>query len=266
MYDCYNRKINYLRISVTDRCNLRCEYCMPEEGVQLMSHKDVLRFEEIIETVKHGVSQGINKVRITGGEPLVRKGIVDLIRELASIEGIEDLAMTTNAIMLDRFAGDLADAGLKRVNISLDTIDPDKYRKVTRGGDIAKVVDGINAAKAAGLFPVKINCVIKESTDEQDAKEVDDFCANNGLQVRFIKEMDLAKGEFGIVQGGDGGNCSICNRLRLTANGELKPCLFSDAGYNIRELGIEQAFDLAVGNKPKSGSTATKTKFYNIGG
>ncbi|MBI9035789.1 MAG: GTP 3',8-cyclase MoaA [Bacteroidales bacterium] len=266
MYDCYNRKINYLRISVTDRCNLRCVYCMPEEGVELMAHKEVLSFEEIVETVKHGVGRGIDKIRITGGEPLVRKGIVELVRQIASIDGIKDLAMTTNAILLDKFATELAEAGLNRVNISLDTMDPDKFRQITRGGNISKVIDGINAAKSAGLLPVKINCVIKKSSDEADAKEVDDFCANNGLQVRFIKEMDLAKGEFGIVQGGDGGNCSICNRMRLTANGELKPCLFSDAGYNIRELGIEQAYDQTLGNKPKSGSAATKTKFYNIGG
>jgi cyclic pyranopterin phosphate synthase len=239
---------------------------MPEEGVQLMQHKDILSLEEITQIARYGVERGIDKIRITGGEPLVRKGIVNLIEQLAAIPGLKDLGMTTNAILLDRFAQDLAKAGLSRVNISLDTMNPEKYKKVTRGGDIQKVFDGIRAAKEAGLTPIKINCVIKKSSKESDAQEVTAFCEKENLKIRYITEMDLETGHFAVVQGGDGGNCISCNRLRLTANGSLKPCLFSDDEYNTRELGIEKAFDQALHNKPENGTKATKTKFYNIGG
>ena len=172
MYDRYNRKINYLRVSVTDRCNLRCTYCMPAEGVELMHHKDILRFDEIIEIIEYAVCQGVDKVRITGGEPLVRKGITDLIVMISKIKGIKDFGMTTNGVLLDKFAQPLADAGLHRVNISLDTLDADKYNKITRIGDITQVFKGINAAKKAGLTPIKINCVVSKSSNEPDAVEV----------------------------------------------------------------------------------------------
>ncbi len=266
MYDKYRRKINYLRISVTDRCNLRCTYCMPESGIDLIDHRDVLSFEEIVEVVSFGVHHGIDKVRITGGEPLVRKGITDLVKMIARIPGIEDLSMTTNGIMLDRFAERLADAGLDRVNISLDTLDPGRYWEITRVGDITGVMAGIKAARMAGLDPIKINCVIRKSPFEKDAQDVSAFCRQEGLEVRFIKEMDLDKGVFSKVIGGEGGNCARCNRLRLTADGNLKPCLFSDLGYSVRELGIEEAFSRALGNKPRSGSSNTINKFSNIGG
>jgi len=266
MFDRYNRKINYLRISVTDRCNLRCVYCMPEEGVQLLGHKDILTFDEIVEVTKAAVCKGVDKVRITGGEPLVRKGIVELVRMIGKIEGIKDYSMTTNAILLDKYADDLAKAGLHRVNISLDTMNTEKFSKLTRGGDIQKVFDGIEAAKKVGLDPIKVNCVIKKSDQEPDAKAVAKFCHENDLHIRYIKEMDLEKGEFSVVQGGSGGDCGTCSRLRLTANGKIKPCLFSDMGYDIRELGAERAIDLAIGTKPQSGHTNITGKFYNIGG
>ena len=266
MFDRFNRKINYLRISVTDRCNLRCVYCMPEEGVKLLSHRDILSFDEIVEVTKAAVRKGVDKIRITGGEPLVRKGIVDLVEMIGKIDGIKDYSMTTNAILLDKFAKDLVKAGLQRVNISLDTLNPEKFKELTRGGDIQKVFDGIEAAKKAGLEPIKINCVIKESKQEQDAVEVAKYCKEHNLQIRFIKEMDLETGEFGVVQGGSGGDCGTCNRIRLTANGTIKPCLFSDISYNVRELGAERAIDLAIGNKPQSGHTNVTGKFYNIGG
>ena len=266
MFDRFNRKINYLRISVTDRCNLRCVYCMPEEGVKLLSHRDILTFDEIVEVTKAAVRKGVDKIRITGGEPLVRKGIVDLVEMIGKIDGIKDYSMTTNAILLDIFAKNLAKAGLQRVNISLDTLDTERFGQLTRGGDIQKVFDGIEAAKKAGLEPIKINCVIKETKQERDAVEVAKYCKENNLQVRFIKEMDLETGEFGVVQGGSGGDCGTCNRIRLTANGTIKPCLFSDISYNVRELGAERAIDLAIGNKPQSGHTNVTGKFYNIGG
>lgn len=266
MYDKFNRKINYLRISVTDRCNLRCVYCMPEEGVPLLNHKDILTFDEIVEFTKLAVEKGIDKVRITGGEPLVRKGIVDLVRMIGELDGIKDFSMTTNAILLDKYAEDLVKAGLHRVNISLDTIDPEKFNKITRVGDIQKVFDGIQAAKKAGINPIKINCVIQKNDQEPDAKAVAKYCQESGLQIRYIKEMDLEKGEFSIVQGGSGGDCGKCNRIRLTANGMIKPCLFSDIEFSVRELGAEQAIEMAVKNKPASGHINHTGKFYNIGG
>ncbi|MCG8409748.1 MAG: radical SAM protein [Bacteroidales bacterium] len=266
MFDKYKREINYLRISVTDRCNLRCVYCMPQEGVELLDHKDILTFDEIVEVTKAAVRKGVDKVRITGGEPLVRKAIVELVTMIGKIEGIKDLSITTNAIILSSFAKDLAKAGVNRVNISLDTMNPEKYKQITRGGDIQKVFEGIEAAKKAGLKPIKINCVIKESKYEPDAKAVSIFCKENDLHIRYITEMNLEKGEFSVVQGGSGGDCESCNRIRLTANGNIKPCLFSDIAFNVRELGAERAIDLAIGNKPQSGHENHTGKFYNIGG
>lgn len=266
MLDRFNRKINYLRISVTDRCNLRCSYCMPEEGIDYISHRDILTFEEIREVVRMAVSMGVDKIRLTGGEPLVRKDIVQLVRMIATVPGIKDLAMTTNAISLDRFAKPLAEAGLQRVNISLDTTDPEKFRHITRGGDIRKVYAGIEAAQQAGLNPIKINCVIKSGNDEPDAMSVRAYCQAHGLQVRFIKEMDLETGHFGVVEGGSGGDCRQCNRLRLTSNGMIKPCLFSDVEYSVRKLGIRQCLELALGSKPEKGSVNLSNFFHNIGG
>jgi cyclic pyranopterin phosphate synthase len=266
MYDRYNRRINYLRISVTDRCNLRCTYCMPAEGVHLLGHGDILSLEEILEVINEAVILGVTKVRITGGEPLVRKGIISLIDRISKIEGINDLGLTTNGILLPLFAKDLASAGLHRINISLDTLDPEKYRAITRGGDIQKVLEGIEAAKNSGLFPVKINCVVRNSSDEPDAQAVREFCLQNGLEARFIHEMNLADGRFTIVENGHGGDCVNCNRLRLTANGMIRPCLFSDIQFSTRELGIRAALEQAVGKKPEKGSVNMNGNFHNIGG
>lgn len=266
MYDRFNREINYLRISVTDRCNLRCSYCMPEEGVKLIDHSEILSFDEITAFVSEAVAAGIDKVRITGGEPLVRRGIVDLVRMIASVEGIRDLSMTTNGTLLSKYADDLAAAGLDRVNVSLDTLDPDRYRLLTRGGALSDALEGIDAAVRAGLTPVKINCVVKESSREIGATGVTQFGLDKGLEVRYIRQMDLAMGDFGVVEGGDGGNCSICNRLRLTANGKVKPCLFSDLEFDVRELGAARAIAMAVNQKPACGSTNYTGEFYNLGG
>jgi len=266
MLDRYNRNINYLRISVTDRCNLRCTYCMPEDGVTILQHKDILTFDEIVDFTKVAVSLGINKVRITGGEPLVRKGIVDLVRMIAEIDGIDDLSMTTNAILMQLFAKPLFDAGLHRINVSLDTTDHEKFKSITRGGNIEDVFNGLEEAKRVGFNPIKINCVIEKSSSEPDALAVKEYAQNQGFEVRFIPLMKLDKGIFGQVEGGEGGNCSNCNRLRLTANGFIKPCLFSDLGYSIRELGAKAAIEMATGLKPESGSKNLEGEFYNIGG
>ncbi|HNS16484.1 MAG TPA: radical SAM protein [Bacteroidales bacterium] len=266
MYDRFNRKINYLRISVTDRCNLRCVYCMPEEGIIPLKHTDILSYEEIMEVVKVAVKYEIDKIRITGGEPLVRKGVVSLISWISALKEITDLSLTTNGILLEAFALPLRDAGLHRVNISLDTMDPDRYRHLTRGGDIQRVFDGIQAAMNAGLTPVKINCVVDRSSDEPDARAVREYGLKMGLTVRFIRRMTLATGDFSVVEGGEGGHCSRCNRLRLTANGKIRPCLFSDLEYDVRELGPEQALKMAIQWKPESGSYSLSGRFNTIGG
>ncbi len=266
MFDRFDRNINYLRISVTDRCNLRCTYCMPADGVPLMHHEDILRFDEIIEVVKVAVDFGINKVRITGGEPLVRKGVINLVEMIAVVPEILDLSMTTNGVLLEKYAQDLKNAGLQRVNISLDAIDPLRYHEITRVGSIEQVIRGIDAALAAGLTPVKLNCVIHTSPDEPDARMVGEFGKSRGLDVRYIHEMDLDKGYFRGVIGGDGGNCATCNRLRLTSNGMIKPCLFSNSGYSVRLLGPAKALEMALSNKPECGSFNTTGEFYNLGG
>ncbi len=267
MLDRFNRNIQYLRISVTDRCNLRCTYCMPETGVQLLDKRDILSLEEIVEVVRTGASKfGIRKIRFTGGEPLVRKDIVELVDQVSSIEGIEETAMTTNGILLADYARALKKAGLSRVNISLDTLSPVKFSAITRGGDVEKVKEGIMAARSAGLTPVKINVVKTESTEPDELEALKEYCRINELDIRYIRQMDLKTGTFSKVEGGSGGHCAACNRLRLMSNGNIKPCLFGNHGFNIREFGIEKAFQLALGNKPLKGEASDNHQFYNIGG
>ena len=266
MYDRFNRNIHYLRISVTDRCNLRCKYCMPENGIKPLRHEDILSFEEIVSFTKIAVENGIDKVRLTGGEPLVRKNIVHLIRLLANIDGIKDLSLTTNGILLSEFAKPLKDAGLQRVNISLDTVDPDKYREITRVGDLNRVMQGIAAAEMAGLRPIKINCVVNKSSDEPDALGVKAFCKSRKCNVRFIHQMNLEIGKYAPVEGGTGGDCKICNKLRLSSDGNLRPCLFDDLSFNVRELGSEKAIRMAIDAKPECGTISVRNRFNVIGG
>jgi GTP 3',8-cyclase len=239
---------------------------MPEEGITLLQHQDILSFEEIETVVRKAVSLGIEKVRITGGEPLVRKGIVGLVKMIAAIPGINDFGMTTNGMLLEKYAQELYDAGLHRLNISLDTTDPEKFRKLTRGGDIDSVFSGIEAAIKAGFKPIKLNCVIINSSTEENAREVAEYAKEHDLEVRYIHYMSLSEGRFSVVEGGSGGDCPKCSRLRLTADGKLKPCLFSNLEYDIRKLGIEEAFKQAVSCKPKSGSVNSNNLFHNIGG
>jgi len=239
---------------------------MPEEGLPLVKHDDIISFEEITSFVRSAVSYGINKVRITGGEPLVRYDIVRLVEMLSAIGGIDDLSMTTNGLLLARLALPLRQAGLRRVNVSLDTMDPVKYRQITRTGNLEQVLAGIEAAEKAGLSPLKINCVVKNSRLEKDAVAVAAFAQQHGYQARFIREMDLGKGIFYQVDGGEGGKCSTCNRIRLTATGDVKPCLFNPATYNIRQLGNEEALLSAVRNKPACGTMNKSGYFSAIGG
>jgi cyclic pyranopterin phosphate synthase len=239
---------------------------MPSEGIQLLKHSDILTFDEITAFCRVAIDYGVTKVRLTGGEPLVRRGITALVRMLSDLNGISDLSMTTNGVLLKDYAQELKNAGLHRINISLDTIDPLRFAEITRGGNIGDVFEGIKAATDAGLLPVKINCVIRESKEENEAKGVTAFCRQNNLEIRYIKQMDLVRGHFSTVEGGTGGDCGLCNRLRLTANGKLKPCLFDDLEFDVRKLGFEKAFLSAVELKPSCGTVNSKSAFYNIGG
>ena len=265
MFDRFQRSINYLRISVTDLCNLRCVYCMPVEGVALKRHEDILSFEEIEELTRVAVRLGVNKVRLTGGEPLVRRGILDLVRRLGCISGIDDFAMTTNGILLPEYAFALREAGLHRVNISLDCLDAERFRAITRCGRVDDSLAGIDAAVAAGFRQVKINCVVDESPDEPHARAVAAFGRDRGLDVRFIRKMDTDRGEFWRVFGGDGGHCESCNRLRVSSEGLVYPCLFNDLRYSVRELGAERAVRAAIEGKPASGHRS-RNRFYALGG
>ncbi len=185
---------------------------------------------------------------------------------IAEQKGVEDIGLTTNGILLEEYAFKLKNAGLKRVNISLDTLSPTEYAYVTRGGDIRKVFAGIKAAKQSKLNPIKINAVTFNPEAHQKQKELTEFAERNGLSIRFIRKMDLDSGVFSVVEGGTGGICEICNRLRLTADGLIKPCLFSDIGFSVRELGAEEAIKRAVLSKPEKGMVCYNHKFYNIGG
>jgi len=266
MIDRFGRQVNYLRISVTDRCNLRCRYCMPGTGVQLLRHDELLSYEEILAVAQEAVRLGIRKVRLTGGEPLVRRNVVALVGMLAEVPGLEDLSMTTNGTLLAQHASALRAAGLHRLNISLDTTDPGRYRHITRGGEVSQVLEGLNAALAAGFRQIKLNCVVTESGNAADAQMVSALGRRLGLEVRFIRRMDLAGGVFAPVEGGSGGDCRICNRLRLSSNGLIRPCLFSDIGFSVRDLGARQALLQALAHKPESGDVCSNATISQVGG
>ncbi len=278
--DAYNRSISYLRISVTDRCNLRCIYCMPEEGIPLKPHHELLTFEEITRIVKIAASLGITKIRLTGGEPLTRKGIVDLVRMIASVPGIEDLAMTTNGVLLPTFAYKLKEAGLKRVNVSLDTLKPERFRRITRVGNLEDVLKGIEEARKAGLTPIKINMVVLEGFNRDEVIDFARLTISEEWHVRFIEVMPVgseaegnlgqyvsmkevreeiektlgplipanlkgngparyfrlegAKGTIGFITPISEHFCYQCNRLRLTPDGRIRPCLLSDFEVDLK--------------------------------
>lgn len=190
MVDQFERQIHYLRLSVTDLCNLKCQYCMPEDGVSKKDHQQILRIEEYLKVVEAMVELGIDKVRLTGGEPLVRKGIVQLVEGLSNMSGVKEIAMTTNGTLLKKYAKPLKDAGLNRVNISIDTLNPEHYTRITRGGDIKDVLEGIEEAKRVGLLPIKLNVV---AINGFNTDEVEDFIrmADENLDVRFIELMPI---------------------------------------------------------------------------
>jgi len=300
LFDSFGRKIDYLRISVTDRCNLRCVYCMPPEGIELFKKNHVLTFEEMERFAKAAVSLGVRKIKLTGGDPLVRKGIEGFVASLRKIEGLTDLSLTTNGVFLEDLADDLKAAGIDRVNVSLDSLDPERYKEITRGGDLNRVLRGIDKALEVG-FKVKINVVVLSSLNDKEVFDLTEFGREKGIEVRFIEFMplcgngwnrdyfiplaDLRKkieqrykltslGSDGVANcySLDGGGivgfittisepfCSNCSRLRLTAKGTLRPCLFSSLEINIFPLlrngapdsEIERAIKRAVFMKPKS--------------
>ncbi len=280
--DSYNRPIEYLRISVTDRCNLRCVYCMPEEGVAELAHAEVLSYEEIARLARVIVGLGVTKLRLTGGEPLARKGLEQLVAMLAAIPGVQDLSMTTNGTLLAARAEALSRAGLRRVNVSLDTLRPERFRAMTRRGRLEDVLDGIAAARQAGLTPIKINVVVIRGLNDDEVLDLARRTVEDGWNVRFIEVMPLAPDPMwahdGLVPSaeirarieaafgpltpvdGDGAGparyyrlatsngtlgfisplsehfCTRCNRLRLTANGQLMPCLMSEQAIDLRSV------------------------------
>lgn len=193
MRDSYGRRINYLRISLTDRCNLRCRYCMPERGIEnKLRHEDILSLEEKYQLIKNFVQLGIDKIRFTGGEPLVRKGVVELIERVNQLEGVREITMTTNGLMLKKMGQSLKEAGLDRVNISLDTLDEEKYSQITRGGQLSRVIEGIEEAIRIGMTPVKINTVLIGGFNDDEIKDLVDL-TKKGIDVRFIELMPIGE-------------------------------------------------------------------------
>jgi cyclic pyranopterin phosphate synthase len=299
--DSFGRSINYLRISVTDRCNLRCIYCMPPEGVPHISHDEILSYEEIRAVVQAAAELGIRKIRLTGGEPLVRTELPKLVRMLSQIEAIEELSLTTNGTFLKKYAMKLKQAGLSRVNVSLDTLKTDKFRSITRLGELKTVLEGIEAAKEAGFDPVKINTVVMRGINDDEILDFARTTYEDGWHVRFIELMPFkgvaqpvpsvelqrhisslgrlepcvsitgngpanyyrfagAKGTIGFISPlTEISFCSRCNRMRLTPDGKLRPCLLgedeiylkSPLRNNVPMDKLKSLILQAVGSKPE---------------
>ena len=267
MKDRYGRTIKYLRLSVTDLCNCRCVYCMGENGVPRLPHSAILSFEEIEEIVRAAVSLGVTKVRLTGGEPLVRRGIDELVRRLRGIEGVEELAMTTNGARLAEYAARLKSAGLDRLNVSLDTLDPEKFRRITRIGELRDTLDGLDAARRTGFEHIKLNTVLMGGVNDDEIAEIAALAKDGAFDVRFIELMPIGectdwdrrrflpaervleylpkgervpsdgvaelwrpagfRGTVGLIRPLSHRFCADCDRIRVTADGCLKPCLHS---------------------------------------
>ena len=294
MIDQHGRNISYLRISVTDKCNLRCRYCMPEDGVCKKEHADMLTEDEIIQAVEVAAELGITKVRITGGEPLVKKNIVSICRRAAEVEGIRDVCLTTNGVLLPQLAKPLKEAGVKRLNLSLDTLDPEKYAYITRIGSLDAFRAGLDAAYEAGFEKIKINSVLIGGFNDDEIEAMAKLTLEYPLDMRFIDLMPMydsgdfgiaaylpyarvleklpeavpvppdggvaklyrlpgAKGNIGLISPVSAHFCGECNRLRLTADGKLKPCLHAPDEYSIKGLdkaGTKAIFEQAIWNKP----------------
>ncbi|MBR2716515.1 MAG: GTP 3',8-cyclase MoaA [Oscillospiraceae bacterium] len=272
MKDQFNREITYLRVSVTDLCNLRCRYCMPD-GLCRMRHEDILSFEEIVEIVTAAAELGVYKIRITGGEPLVRRGCVELCRMIAGIPGIREIDMTTNGTLLPRYAAELKAAGVTRVNISIDSLQPEKYARITGGGKLAEALAGVEAAAEAGLRPLKLNTVLIGGFNDDEIPDFVELTRSKDVELRFIELMPMGgafgpeaylpgdtvlqrvpsleslpenggvarlyrlpdgKGRVGLISPLSRHFCRSCNRMRLTSEGNLKPCLHSGQEIYVR--------------------------------
>jgi len=299
MIDNYGRDINYMRISVTELCNLRCTYCMPEEGVCKRDHSEMMTAEETLQAAKAAVSLGIKKIRITGGEPLVKRGIAKLCREIAEIDGLEELCITTNGTLLMQHAEALKEAGVNRLNISIDTLDEDKYTEITRLGKLQDVLDGIDAAFEAGFDKIKLNVVLMGGFNDDEIPDFVNMTKDRDIEVRFIELMPIgggigfdkakfvscetvlekvpelesldmadgvaamyslpdAKGRVGLIRPISCEFCSGCNKIRLTADGMLKPCLHSDDEICIKGTSPEEMKELvkkAILGKPEMRET-----------
>lgn len=270
LVDRFGRKITYLRISVTDKCNYRCIYCMPEEGIELKPAEQILSFEDMESITREAARLGVRKVRLTGGEPLVRREIEKLVPMIAGCEGVEEVCMTTNGSLLTpEMAAKLKLGGLARVNISLDTLDAAEFARITRGGDIEDVLRGIEAAKEAGLEPVKINMIISETTTRDEVETMRSFCGKRGLDLQTIKLFSLydRDEEAGLHLSFDRPMpCSACDKIRLTADGFFKPCLFSDNEIRADLENIENSIMEAVGAKPEKGTACVNRYMGEIGG
>ena len=318
MTDAYGRKIEYLRMSVTDGCNLRCRYCMPPDGMAECPCRTAMSADEFVEIARAAAELGMKKLRITGGEPLVRSDIIPLVRELGAVQGIEDMSMTTNATLLAPCAEELYKAGIRRINISLDTLMPEKYAEITRGGRLSDALEGIRAAMAAGMSPVKLNTVLIGGFNDDEIETLAEMTVRYPVQLRFIELMPIgntgdfpkqaylpdstvlerlpqlvsvpsekhtvarlyrlpgAKGEVGLISPLSNHFCAECNRLRLTADGCLKPCLHSAEELSVRGLHgeqLRQAILTAVSHKPQMHVALSATErseaqrsMYRIGG
>ena len=294
MIDKLGRDITYLRISLTDKCNLRCRYCMPAEGVCKRSHHEMMNEDEVVAAVEVAASLGIHKIRLTGGEPLVKRNIVSICRRVAAVEGIREVCLTTNGILLPQLGRQLREAGVNRLNLSLDTLDPDKYAYITRIGCLEHFQAGLEAALEAGFDKVKINAVLIGGFNDDEIEALADLTMKYPVDMRFIELMPIqdhdefgesayvpysrvleklpqavpvpkdggvaklyrlpgAKGNIGLISPISAHFCSECNRLRLTADGKLKPCLHSADEYSIKGLDKEAmraVFEEAIWNKP----------------
>ena len=294
MIDKLGRDITYLRISLTDKCNLRCRYCMPEEGVCKRSHHEMMNEDEVVTAVEVAASLGIHKIRLTGGEPLVKRNIVSICRRVAAVEGIREVCLTTNGILLPQLGKQLKEAGVNRLNLSLDTLDPQKYAYITRIGQLEHFQAGLQAALEAGFDKVKINAVLIGGFNDDEIEALANLTLKYPVDMRFIELMPIqdhdefgesayvpysrvleklpeavpvpkdggvaklyrlpgAKGNIGLISPISAHFCSECNRLRLTADGKLKPCLHSGDEYSIKGLdkaGMLAVFKQAIWNKP----------------
>jgi len=265
MFDRFDRSITYLRISVTHACNLRCVYCAPPDGAPQRSRADLLTPEQMTEVARAAVRLGVTKIRLTGGEPLMRPDIVELVRMLAGIDGLAHIAMTTNATLLAPLAAPLRDAGLQSVNISLDTLDPARYRELTRGGNLDSALAGLHAALAVHLR-VKVNMVILGSTTSAEISGLRDFCAASGARLQLIDHFDLSQPKKERAAMDRPPPCGGCNRIRLMADGMLKPCLQANDEIPLDFSRLEESLREAILSKPRRGGVCTNRAMSQIGG